>query len=128
MKKSTSNASNNKLFLVCPFSHMENFITKHFGEVYFLTAPAAVFRFESQEYIKQIKSFLLRENITDIYLVSDVSCDLINNIIYDKQLTGLFCEAFINQLKSPEDTPYSVSRKIITQQLTKLNCPELFAA
>ncbi len=121
-KQSTSN----KLFLVCPFSQMENFITNHFGEVFFLTAPAAVFSFENIESNEEVKLFLQRKKITDIYLVSDTDCRFINNVITGNNLSGLSCENIINELKTADDTPFTLSKKLIFHQLNELNSVALF--
>ena len=62
LKKSDS--MSNKLFLVCPFSSMENFIREKYGDnVFFMTAMAAILNFNSEE-ISAIKLFIEREKVS----------------------------------------------------------------
>ena len=73
---------NNKLFLVCPFSCMENFISNKYGDdVFFITAMGTIFQYDETEYLETIKQFIDRENITEIFVVSDTSCRFINNAL-----------------------------------------------
>lgn len=114
-----SNHQGNKLFLVCPFCQMENFIVNHYGEVFFLTASGAVFIFESDE-LKVIKEFIARENIQRIYLVGETSCNFTKNILENSNYSGLFCENEIQKLKSSGDTPHSLTLKILKEQANRL--------
>lgn len=73
---------NNKIFLVCPFSCMENFIRKHFGDdVFFITAMSAAFQSEEPEYLEEVKALIEIESITEIIIVNDTSCRFINNVL-----------------------------------------------
>lgn len=72
----------NKLFLVCPFSRMENFIRQKYGDgIFFITAMAAVFQSEEQEYLEELKALIERESITEIIIANDTSCRFINSIL-----------------------------------------------
>ena len=78
----------NKLFLICPFSNMENFIRRiHGTDVYFMTAMATAFSYERDD-IRKIADFLDRRMITNIYIVNDTSCRFINGVIEQKMSSG----------------------------------------
>ena len=78
----------NKLFLICPFSNMENFIRRiHGTDVYFMTAMATAFSYERDD-IRKIADFLDRRMITNIYIVNDTSCRFINSVIEQKMSSG----------------------------------------
>lgn len=113
----------NKLFLVCPFCRMEPFIRKNYGQTLFLSAPAAVFHFSDDE-LTELKSFVEREHIRDLYLVSDESCHFIRRALNHEPPAGLSCESFISHLITEDDTPSSVSAKIVKRQLDAADHPE----
>lgn len=72
----------NKLFIVCPFSCMENFIRQKYGDdVLFITAKAAVLQSEKQEFPEEVKLLIERESITQIFIVNDTSCRFINSVL-----------------------------------------------
>lgn len=121
----THNHQVNKLFLVCPFCQMENFIVKHYGEVFFYTAPAAILNIGGDE-LKVIKEFIARENIKWIYLVGETSCIFTKNVLDNTNLSGLPCETEIQNLKSTDDTPNSLTLKILKEQTYKLSSDNIF--
>ena len=118
--------SQNQLFLVCPFCHMEKFIIKHFGDGLFLTAPASVFFFDDDIYLKAVKKTIQREKITDIYLVGDVSCRFIHYALHNESNTGLRCESEIKELFSKTDTAFSLTEKLLKKQLYEMSCQSIF--
>jgi hypothetical protein len=123
MRKTTD--SNNKLFFVCPFCQMEHFIRKKYGDVYYVTAPAAIFSFSDENFAREIRSFLLHKNITDLYLVCDLECNFLNNVLSGGNLYGLFCEEVIENLVRSADDPFSLAEKMVHSQmkaLTKVSC------
>lgn len=115
----------NKLFLVCPFCQMENFIVKHYREVFFLTAPASMFVFGSDE-LEVIKEFIARENIRDIYFVGETSCNFTKNVLDNTNHSGLICENEIQKIRSDDDTPSSLTQKIMKEQACRFNSENLF--
>ena len=117
----------NGLFLVCPFSQMENFITNHFGEVFIFTAPASIFSLEDKEAVDEMKIILRNERITDIYLAIDTGCRFIRNAIAGNNLPDFTCEEIIAELKNANDDAFSLSRKIVLHQLKELNSAKLIA-
>lgn len=89
----------NKLFIICPFSQMELYLQKKYGnEIYFITAPASVIQWNQKEYIDAIGDFIIRENIREIYLVNDTDCRFISNIINKKKLYGLYAEKIVEAI------------------------------
>jgi carbonic anhydrase len=119
------NHQGNKLFLVCPFCQMENFIIKHYGKVFFLTAPAAMFDFKSYS-LQAIKEFITKENIKEIYLVGETSCNFTKNIMDDENHSGLECEIEIENLKSDNDSLFSLTEKMLKEQANELRSNNLF--
>ncbi|WP_164490121.1 hypothetical protein [Runella sp. SP2] len=118
----------NQLFLVCPFCQMEGFIRKHFGNVFFLTSPASVFDFEDDAYLKEVKKTIYNENIQDIYLVGDVSCQFVRNALISRELGFCACEQFIGELRSETDTPVSLTEKLLKKQLYELSAERIFGS
>jgi hypothetical protein len=119
------NHQGNKLFLVCPFCQMENFIIKRYGEAFFYTAPAAMFHFKNDN-LQAIKEFITREEVGEIYLVGETSCNFTNNVLDNKDLSGLQCETEIQKLISIGDTPQSLTEKMMKNQANRLGGKALF--
>ncbi len=72
----------NKLFLICPVSHMEPFIKDRYGwDGYFLTAPGAVFNFQEIDSSEALKDFIERKAIKEVFIVNDTSCPFIKSIL-----------------------------------------------
>jgi hypothetical protein len=104
---------------------MENFIIKHYGEVFFLTAPAAMFDFK-RDSLQAIKEFITRENIREIYLAGETSCNFTKNIMDDENHSGLQCEIEIENLKSDNDSLFTLTEKMLKQQANELRNNHLF--
>jgi carbonic anhydrase len=89
----------NKLFIVCPFSQMELFLQKKYGnEIYFITALASIMQWNQKEDMDAIRDFIIRESVQEIYLVHDTGCRFINNIITKHKLYGLLSEEIIQNI------------------------------
>lgn len=111
---------NNKLFLVCPFSCMENFIRKKYGDdVFFLTAMGNIFQFEESEYLETIKDFIERENIKEIFVVSDTSCRFLNSALKNETGYDSYSETVIQNLLR-DNYALVMNEKTIEQQQIKL--------
>ena len=118
MRKTT--LSSNKLFFVCPFCQMEHFIRKKYGNVFFVTAPAGIFSFNEEDFAREIKFFLLRQNITELYLVCDLECNFLNGALSGGTSFGLSCEQVIKSLVSSADNSFSLAEKIIEYQVNRI--------
>ena len=89
----------NKLFLVCPFSCMENFIRTNYGaDVFFITAMATVSQFHEIEYTEVIKNVIACENINQIFIVNDTSCRFINRVLNGEKTFGTAAEKNIQNI------------------------------
>jgi hypothetical protein len=122
---SNGNNQGNKLFVVCPFCQMENFIVKHYGEVFFFTAPASILNIGSEELVL-IKEFITRENIRGIYLVGETSCNFTKNALDNANNSGLPWENEIQKMKSADDTLSSLTLKILREQAKRLHGENFF--
>jgi hypothetical protein len=114
----------NKLFIVCPFSCLETFIKKNYGDdAIFLTYAGTVLEPHDFVFNLGIKHLILKEKIKKIYLVNDTSCRFINSIIKRKQLIGLTCEKIIEELYIENYFSYFQSQPVLAQQhnLAELN-------
>jgi carbonic anhydrase len=110
----------NKLFLVCPFSCMESFIRAKFGEdVFFITAMGTIFQLKETHYLESVKSFIARENIAEIFVVSDTSCRFINNALTNAKNSGSYSEKVIQKLLN-DNYAHVMHEKTTEQQQLKL--------
>lgn len=107
---------NKKLFFVCPVCQMEQFIRKQFGDVYFVTAQAAIFDFEDAEFVTEIRSFIKDRSITDVYTACDINCNFLNKSMHPSVLHRLRWEEVIENLRTPYDSVYTLAEKLVRQQ------------
>jgi carbonic anhydrase len=99
---------------------MENFIQEKYGpDVFFITAMGTIFKFKEEEYLETIKQFIDRENITEIFVVSDTSCRLLNSAIENDMKYGLDSEMVIQKLLK-DNYSLVMNEKEIDQQRMKL--------
>ena len=101
------------------------FYCKTIRRSFFLTAAAVVFHFGNGE-LKVIKEFIARENIKEIYLVGETTCNLTKNVLDNTNLSGLPCETEIQKIKSIVDTPNTLTLKILNEQTYKLSDVNIF--
>ena len=108
----------NKLFLVCPFSSLENFIrTKYGNGTFFITAMGTIFQFEEAEYLEPIQHLIECENITEIFVVSDTSCHCINNALKNRMSCVSYSETVIQKLFKDNYASVMNEKKIEQQQI-----------
>ncbi|OYZ01367.1 MAG: hypothetical protein B7Y37_06765 [Sphingobacteriia bacterium 28-36-52] len=99
---------NNKLFIVCPFSCVENKLKKKYGSnAFFISSPGAIIPYNDQLFIEVLKGELVRNNINEIYFVNDASSRIINSVILNKDLFGLDAEYWVE----------SIYKKVFTKSL-----------
>ena len=78
---------------------MELYLQNKYGnEIYFITAPAAIVQWGQKEYTDAVSDFIKRESIREIFLVNDVSCRFIDNIIHKEKLYGLYSEKILEDI------------------------------
>lgn len=74
-----------KLFLICPFSCVEPYLRKVYGElIYCMTLPGVNIAGEAEEQLEAIDYLIRQEKITDVFVVSDLDCPFIKNIVENK--------------------------------------------
>ena len=120
----TSHQEGNKLFIVCPFCQLESFLTQHYGDIFFLTAPAAMYDFDTDN-IQVLKEFISREHIKDVYIVGEISCILTKGVLAHSSQSRLPCEDGIKKLKSDDDSLESLTVKILMEESGKWRNEEL---
>ena len=87
------------LFFICPDGHLEHFIREKYGDnVFFVTALGAVFNFNDIDYSKSLSDFIIRESITDIFIVNDTSCRFIKNVLENEKSFETFSEHTLSKL------------------------------
>lgn len=123
----------NKLFLICPFSCIENFIQEEYGEnVFFLTSNAAVFNFDETAYIESVKEFIESHNIKEVVVVNDLSCRFLHKVLQssgeqtrnsaEKALSHLLKDnyAFLTQQPSFKEQLTQLATLNIQEQIHKM--------
>lgn len=122
-----THSPHSSVFLVCPFCQIENVIGKQTGAVYFLTAPASVFHIYDDDFFAPVDRFIEREHITHVYIVADTSCLFINNVLANGRKYDIGCELFIRQLADSQDTPQTLTEKVLKQEIALLRQKKVFA-
>ncbi len=117
---------------------MENFIREKYGDdIFFITAMGTVLQLDEAEYLETIKQFIDRENITEIFVVSDTSCRFINNALKNEIGSGNYSETVIQNLlrdnyalvmneKTIEQQQIKLAQLIANYQTSELKKPECF--
>lgn len=105
------------LFFVCPFSQIEYFIRKSFGDVYFATAPGTIFSFDNEAFTQEIGAFISQKHIERIYFLCEINSHFITNALNGGNPFGLASEAKIRALMCQSDNAFSLSQKIIRNQI-----------
>lgn len=101
---------------MCPVCQMEQFIRKQFGDVYFVTAQAAIFDFEDAEFTNEIRSFIKNRSITDVYAACDINCNFLNESMHPSALHRLRWEEVIENLRTSYDSVYTLAEKLVRRQ------------
>ena len=72
----------NKLYLVCPFSQMEGFITREiYSDAYFITGMAARLCLDDDYNTEVIRYFIEKEEICELVIVNDTGCRIIHEVL-----------------------------------------------
>ncbi len=89
----------NSLFLVCPFSNLEQFLRQQYGqEVFFLTAMAGQSQFHELPYAEAVIDLIEREQLSELYLVNDTACRFMNGLLDEAPTHGSMAEGKLEQL------------------------------
>lgn len=62
---------NNKLFLTCPFSQLEEFLGGRFSNACFMTAIGGRFPFHDRQWVHSVAAFIAREQVSEVLIVCD---------------------------------------------------------
>ena len=120
------------LFLVCPFSCLEQPLKRKYGNGhFFLTAPAAVFGWSKVDHLLAIRDVIIQQKIKEICVVADTSCRFINAVIAGYKPFGLAAEKVLIELyidnyfnffkdKSIASQQHQLARLAVQQQLDEL--------
>jgi hypothetical protein len=86
----------NKLFIVCPFSCVENKLKRKYGSnVFFVSSPGSIIQYNDHLFIDFLRGDIIRNSINEVYFVYDASSRIINSVILNKDLFGLDAEYLI---------------------------------
>lgn len=76
---------NHKLFIVCPFSQLEYFIRRQFGQdCFFISVPAGMIPQKDESFLANLKMSIFDNNISEVYLLSEVANPLVLSILTDE--------------------------------------------
>lgn len=121
------------LFLVCPFSCLEQPLKRKFGkEHFFLTTPAAVFGWNQIDHLTAIREVIVQQEIKEICVVTDTSCRFIDAVINrsepfglpaEQTIISLYIESYFNCFKdkSIAHQQYQLAKLIMQQQIEQLS-------
>lgn len=116
---------NNKLFIVCPFSCVENKLKRKYGSnSFFISSPGGVIPYNDHLFIEVLKDEIIRNNINSIYFVNDASSRIINAVILNQDLFGLGAEYLVERIYA---NSFSKSLKGRTNQYQQFRLAELVA-
>ena len=89
----------NTLFIVCPFSFMENTLKRKFGSnIYFVSCPGAIIPYKDDSFVELLKEAIIINRIKRVYFVNDTACTILNSVLSNKTLFGLNAEFLIQSL------------------------------
>jgi carbonic anhydrase len=141
MKKILHAATGNKLFLVCPDCHMENYLQDYFGDhVYFVTASGIVMNTNDMDAMEGFCNLLHNERINEIHVVCETSCVQMQNIIRNQKPYGFYFEEVLIDLfvdnyfeimnhSAEFDRLKTFAEKNIIRQIDEIfNCPQIMQA
>jgi hypothetical protein len=91
----------NKLFIICPFSNIESFLRKEYGnDILFMTYSGSMIQYADFDFLNHVKDIILQEKIKQIFFVNDINCKFIEDAIMKKraqsQVSTLLEEYYIH--------------------------------
>lgn len=76
----------NKLFIICPFSNIENFLRKEYGnDILFMTYSGGMIQYADFDFLNHVKDIILQEKIKQIFFANDINCNFIEDAIMKKR-------------------------------------------
>lgn len=89
----------NILFIVCPFSCVENKLKRKYGSnAFFISCPGTIIPYNDHHFIEVLKEEIIRNNISAVYFVYDTSSRIIDSIVLNKKLFGLDAEYLVESI------------------------------
>lgn len=105
----TNQIKPSSLFIVCPFCQIDNLIKTNYGsDVFLMSAPAGVVHLDDEQ-ATELKSFIIRQSVQNIYLVNDIGCNFLVDTILQKSQFGLHCESVLKELSQQITVDSSMS-------------------
>ena len=87
---------NKKLFIICPFSNLEQFLRNKFGfDSFFISAPAGMIPTDDNQSLENLKMAIMANCINEVYIVNEVSNPLILSLIREEGKKDIL---FLNQV------------------------------
>lgn len=116
MLAETKNETNGaRLIFACPFCQLESTIHRHFGEAFILPAPAGILGSEDDLLFEQVRLLFGTEKITDVYFLSEISCDIVRNAFEPSPQKHYF-ENAVRSLFHESDDAFTIALKILRHQ------------
>jgi hypothetical protein len=139
MNQALVQKASKKLFIICPDCFLDNYLQKYFGDnVFFVTASGIVVNTNDLSTIEGFCDFLETENISEIYVVCEISCIQLKNILkhnkphgfyFEEVLVDLFVDNYfeISAKQSEREQLTVFAEKNILRQINELHECEMFS-
>ncbi len=113
----------NILFIICPFSPVENMLKKKYGpDILFISCPGAIIPYNDHAFIEVLKGEVIRNKIKTVYFVNETSSRILNSVLLAKEPFGLEAEQLVQNIYN---TIFSSSLKGRSIQYQQLRLAEL---
>ena len=114
---------NNQLFIVCPFSNLEYWVKKQYGQdVLFLSVPAGLVPPSDDTFREDLKRIITENNITEIYVANEVSNPFIQSVIDESYKRDI---ALLNPVADLKEEFWMERFAGLSRQQQKLKLAEL---
>ena len=114
---------NNQLFIVCPFSNLEHWVKKQYGQdVLFLSVPAGLVPPSDDTFREDLKRIITENNITEIYVANEVSNPFIQSVIDESYKRDI---ALLNPVADLKEEFWMERFAGLSRQQQKLKLAEL---
>lgn len=107
----------NKLFLICPTSHVEILIKEHFdGEMHFLSCLGTVLHPKDENFCWQLKDYIETYHIKEICLIQDLSSPFLKNVLQKRAVQTFVEDHLASTLQQHKKQFSSLSRLTCKKQ------------
>ena len=109
---------NSKIYLVCPFSFMENYIRREFGEEsYFITSMASVMLTKDDNFYQYLRGLIVENNIPELVVNVDLECDFFNRVFFGEKLYETPSEMFLKAVFDSNRSEIVSESSILEQKI-----------